>query len=816
MIIPNPARLVIVSREFDPMTELVDETVLDPMYVRDVADVGNGVVRWSNRTTQLYGLVDHGDKVVGVNQPVNADPAVEDVVPPWTYTFHQVTPYDAVTLAPTAGVPQPLLVVRAEIQEGSMLAQQLDAVVAPDNTVVTLMLETGLGVYLRYGGDWRALENDSATLEDLGIVQVGSGALNTYDAAESAGVTLSVFELPTVTQDADAEIVDPDELPSLAERQAVTASIPVVASAADLGMAIRFAQMHPAARWYVTKRAHALLAADEIPAEWAGEQVQAVTAGGLRLDSQAAVLTAAGLYRGLTDSADPDDDFYRSVLAAARRHDLLRAPDVVMAIRAHGRRRHLVLAAGGEPANPSRGLTASRQALRARVHDGIISTAGPRPLVAGPLSGVRNAFQEWQHPRGSDGKFVNKGGSVNITPAGGGAPKRGKITRLTEAGPTVRYADGSIEVVPLADVGTRVSKAPRQRARLDAPEATPPGGEDEAAIMERMRRIMQGGDAVPPPGSPTGAPPEEPNAPDDPPEVPPPPSEPAEDLSGLSDKAKDRVENLKVREIPKGFKLYYDEATDSVLAKDRLGTVWVVDDLGYYGTPLDPRHRREIDEQTMVDVTEHVKPLGNQVVNPEEGGSIYDTPSGKPDTAAANGPDVDPDVTDLLEEQGIEEVTLAPNKPATPDQVDPDAAPEEPAIKDEELAGALEEGVVDPHLNEMKAEGNVSPTPARKVKASELVANGVVVSQANQDKIDKMPELDEGDRVVVNPVNDDLYVQDKDGNLRVVDDDGQLSEPFAPPPLPQGEQDRQEAERQAQPPEAPEGNAPPEGAPEGE
>lgn len=749
MIIPNPARVVIIRRELDDVSGLVDETVQE-MYARDVADMGDGTIRWSGRVTKLYDLKDEGDRVVGSSQPVDPDPGADDVAPAWTYSFHQITTYDAIRLSP-AGIPQPLIVVRADIQEGgSMLAQELDAVVAADNTVVTLMLDTGLGVYLRYGADWRLLEPDSQTLEDLGIVQVGPGALDTYDAAQAAGVTLSVFELPTVTQDDERDIVEPDDLPSLAERQAVTASIPVIASAADLDLGIRFARAHPTARWYVTKRAHALSAGHLLPPEWANQQVAAVTAGGIKLDSIAAVLTAAELYRNLHPDADTDDDFYRAILASARKLDLLQSPDVVRATRAHAARRRPMLAALGDES-----LVAANPFRRA----------------------ARGAFQEWQHPRGSDGKFVNKGGKVNITgPGGGGTPRRGEIVNLTEAGPRVQYDDtGLTEVIPLDQVGTRVSQAPKERGRLfgrrNQPETAPaPGGPN----LNELTDIMNGNDVTSPPVGPV------PHAPDDPPEVPEPNADPAPDLNELSDAAKNKVENLKVREIPQGFKLYYDEATDSVLAKDRHGTVWVVDDQGYYGTQLDPRHRRDIQEG-MVDVTDHVKPVGRQNLD-ETGGLHGNTPQPEPGQ---------------------------PNKPATPDQVDPEAPDNAPAIKDEELSGALEEGVVDPHLNEMKADGNVSPTPARKVKASELVANGVVVSQANQDKIDKIGELDEGQRVVVNPVNDDLYVQDADGSLRRVGDDGKLSEPFAPPPVPepqtkaskqqQKELDQQAAQRQAQP-----------------
>jgi hypothetical protein len=72
---------------------------------------------------------------------------------------------------------------------------------------------------------------------------------------------------PEVTEDLEA--ADEAELRDLVAAYACTGmQIPVVASAADLDLAVRFADSHPQARWYVVKRAGALGAIGRIPESW--------------------------------------------------------------------------------------------------------------------------------------------------------------------------------------------------------------------------------------------------------------------------------------------------------------------------------------------------------------------------------------------------------------------------------------------------------------------------------------------------------------------------------------------------------------------
>jgi hypothetical protein len=70
--------------------------------------------------------------------------------------------------------------------------------------------------------------------------------------------------------------------------------IPVVASAAELPDAIKYAQKHPENRWYVARRAAAVGAPEQIPPEW-GEALTAATAGADLSTDQLAALGKKGM-----------------------------------------------------------------------------------------------------------------------------------------------------------------------------------------------------------------------------------------------------------------------------------------------------------------------------------------------------------------------------------------------------------------------------------------------------------------------------------------------------------------------------------------
>lgn len=264
---PNPA---MVERTLTVVTDPVTDTEETQIYLHPVGglqyDVAEGgwAVMWDEdggdfqRGVVLQEVEDQGDWIIGTS------------VDGQFHRFRAVDPHDAVTMSP-ARVPQPLAVVQAEINRGGILAQQLDAVVAADNTVATLMLETGLGTFVRYAGDWQLLSASSASLEDMGLVAVGPGALDIWDAADAASTTISVFDLPVPSDDGGPDIDPTDDGLDIETTAAIAASgvqIPQIERVEDLDLGVRYANTHPQARWYVTKRARALQATAALPAHW--------------------------------------------------------------------------------------------------------------------------------------------------------------------------------------------------------------------------------------------------------------------------------------------------------------------------------------------------------------------------------------------------------------------------------------------------------------------------------------------------------------------------------------------------------------------
>lgn len=261
---PNPAMVELTSRV---MADEVTGTEEDQVKTQPVAGLAAGVTLggWSvgwDEDDQINGVIlssveDQGDWIVGTSADGQA------------YRFRDLDPYDAVSMS-AAGVPQPLQVVQAHVlRGGGVLADSLDALVAADNTVATLMLETGMGTFVRYAGDWQLLNDSSGSLDDLAVVAVAPGAVAVWDAADSASQTISIFDLPLVADDGSAINPEPQvDVETMAAVAASGVSIPQISRVEDLDLGVRYANTHPEARWYVTKRAHALAASGRIPAHW--------------------------------------------------------------------------------------------------------------------------------------------------------------------------------------------------------------------------------------------------------------------------------------------------------------------------------------------------------------------------------------------------------------------------------------------------------------------------------------------------------------------------------------------------------------------
>lgn len=97
-----------------------------------------------------------------------------------------------------------------------------------------------------------------------------------------------------------------------------------------------------------------------------------------------------------------------------------------------------------------------REVLRARAHG--------QPLTAA-------VWRAWLHPRGRNGRFIDKLALVDVFDSNGrGDPQRGRVTNITRKAMTVDIS-GQKVTIPTKNIGTRVQLAPRALARLDIPEA---------------------------------------------------------------------------------------------------------------------------------------------------------------------------------------------------------------------------------------------------------------------------------------------------------------------------------------------------------
>lgn len=417
-----------------------DETVyVEPQHlfgsdVESVAsDSGEPAIAWTAgdeiRSINILGTPTwDGDAFVAVG----SEPGV-------SVRVRALDPYDGVTLSPKAGVPQPLEVLRASVsQGGGIVAQELSAAVAADNTVVTLLLETELGTYVRYSGDWQLLSETSEALDDTWTLVVAPGALEVFDAADMASTTISAFDLPRVenVDGNDIEInPDPvgmeDRTPGSEMVDVVVAAgpaIPSINSEDDLDLAIRFGQNNPAARWYITKRADALGQRSRVPASWSPGGNRPFD--GVLSKGQDGVRTAAlAMVAAMSTGVIPDPLEYTQLLRDARREGMWD----------HG------------------ALVAARR------------------------------WREWMHPRGRDGRFIHKIGSlINVFADAGSSTmdrnadkRRAMITRFEPDGVRVAYYNnegkrvpaspgkGYPELIPTEEFSRKAVLAPAHIARID-------------------------------------------------------------------------------------------------------------------------------------------------------------------------------------------------------------------------------------------------------------------------------------------------------------------------------------------------------------
>lgn len=459
--LPHPAAVIWSYPDTpDPVTETVD-TITDYYFVdptESVNDMGQSILTW-----------DEGDQVRGILLPSALVPDGGDMVSSGSGTsvrVRAVDPYDALRMS-SAGVPQPVAVIEAEIlRGGGALAQELDAAVAVDNTVATLVLETGLGVFVRFSGDWQLLAEDSESLEDLSLVSVAPEALAVFDAADAAGQTVSVFDMPIPSPDtSDLQDTVLYPIPQMDDEQisqdgVITAaglSIPAIDTADDLPLALRYAQSHPAARWYVAKRAAVL--GQKVPVDWLvrtqiGDRDQVEDMVSFDLSSPAGVQAAAIDYLLLlragkvADRTELWSRLTRSLIAAARRFELLNDPVIVAAL----------------------------------------------------------DWRAWMHPRGRDGQFIKAAALIDIfrdvnASSTNKDRRRARVSKLTPEGIQVTYADGKDDVPGYPDLiprseTKRIQLAPKSKASLSNPDLLSPSpnsrkeAQHDPALLEQYTKEL--------------------------------------------------------------------------------------------------------------------------------------------------------------------------------------------------------------------------------------------------------------------------------------------------------------------------------------
>lgn len=78
---------------------------------------------------------------------------------------------------------------------------------------------------------------------------------------------------------------------------------------------------------------------------------------------------------------------------------------------------------------------------------------------------THGGFKEYEHLRGSDGRFIKKNGDVDVI-GPDGKTRRATVMTFTEEGPYIQYEDGSYATIPIGEVTKRIKAAPVVKARI--------------------------------------------------------------------------------------------------------------------------------------------------------------------------------------------------------------------------------------------------------------------------------------------------------------------------------------------------------------
>jgi len=207
---------------------------------------------------------------------------------PDTFTIRPTTPRDAERAISLfgSGINYPLpvdVIAYLHSPEGSKMPQ-LFALSDDDGFVVTLMLSSAPGIYLRYASIWQEMTNPDA-IDGLNVNEVSGNAVDLFDEKDAQGVLVHISDMPTpdgvpapsltldtvpttitptATEPDENEVQEPagPEADTEAEPEAdepVVSSgavdgLPPLTSEDDIPAAIAAATENPEIQWWVERR----------------------------------------------------------------------------------------------------------------------------------------------------------------------------------------------------------------------------------------------------------------------------------------------------------------------------------------------------------------------------------------------------------------------------------------------------------------------------------------------------------------------------------------------------------------------------------
>lgn len=167
----------------------------------------------------------------------------------------------AITTFAFPHIPIPLDVLSEYLNHDGAFMPTLWAMSDDDGFVVTLMLNSDAGLYVRYANAWLRL-NDPDVIDGLNVTEVDASSLDMFDQFDQAGQMVGLSAMRFKSQPVDTDLVTGQgnvTAPTVVESTiAEVKTVPVLSSAADLTAAIAAAAEDESLQWYVERRAAAL------------------------------------------------------------------------------------------------------------------------------------------------------------------------------------------------------------------------------------------------------------------------------------------------------------------------------------------------------------------------------------------------------------------------------------------------------------------------------------------------------------------------------------------------------------------------------